>query len=259
MLLIGGSVPTETEYMDAFICGSRLSEDGRTVYMIFTCKNIEYLADHDLYVSIHDRKAIWRSSKNNTMWVASENDPEDENAAYYYDPDTGIYTRNEEYNGFNALFRVPVDSSKADPEMAQAIKNVETDENRQQAQEKIFDFLNQKTETVILTSDNYQDLAEPVEGTRAVLIPDEDGNVLVPGYKIYDHEGGDVVMMVTDHKEPFAFYMDYYFKNSEPGQVIVVPRAEMNEEDQIIKLYEILTLNEDESITYEVYEMRIGQ
>ena len=66
-------------------------------------------------------------------------------------------------------------------------------------------------------------------------------------------------MMVTDHKEPFAFYMDYYFKNSEPGRVIVVPKSEMNEEDQIIKLYEVFTLNEDESITYEVYEMRIDQ
>lgn len=40
--------------------------------------------------------------------------------AYLYDKETGIISRNEEYDGLNALFTLPVDIAKADPEKAAA-------------------------------------------------------------------------------------------------------------------------------------------
>lgn len=61
----------------------------------------EMFADRGLYLSVNDGTFF-------------------ENSAYQMDPVTGVITRNESYEGVNALLRLPIDASKADPEAAEA-------------------------------------------------------------------------------------------------------------------------------------------
>lgn len=78
-------------------------------YRITECDNVEIFADRGLYLSVNDGAFF-------------------ENSAYYMDPVTGVITRNEEYDGVNALFRLPIDVNKADPDAAAAyIQSVEAE------------------------------------------------------------------------------------------------------------------------------------
>lgn len=72
-----------------------------TLYRLVECDNVEIFADQDLYFCICDGSFYKRD-------------------AYLYDKETGIISRNEEYDGLNALFTLPVDIAKADPEKAAA-------------------------------------------------------------------------------------------------------------------------------------------
>lgn len=69
-------------------------------YRIVECDNVEIFADHKLYLCVMD----------NIFY--------DKNA-YNYDSKSGVITRNEEYEGMNLLFDLPLDASKADPEKVQ--------------------------------------------------------------------------------------------------------------------------------------------
>lgn len=73
-------------------------EDG-ILYRLLECDNVEIFADHGLYLCVSEG-----------MFYNAE--------AYCFDGLTGEISRNEEYEGLNALFDLPVDSSKADPEKA---------------------------------------------------------------------------------------------------------------------------------------------
>lgn len=96
--LIGG-------YPPAFLNLAALSgnytdmvEDG-ILYRLLECHNVEMFADHDLYLCVSQG-----------MFYDAE--------AYCYDKLTGEISRNEAYEGLNALFVLPMDRSKADPEKA---------------------------------------------------------------------------------------------------------------------------------------------
>lgn len=69
-------------------------------YMLFGVGNLEYLADHPMYVCVTDDIVF-----NNEM--------------YHYDEKTGEITRNENYKGVNALFDLQLDASKADKAKAE--------------------------------------------------------------------------------------------------------------------------------------------
>lgn len=73
-------------------------QDG-ILYRLLECDNVEIFADHDLYLCVSEG-----------MFYNAE--------AYSYDILTGKISRNEKYEGLNALFDLPVDISKADPEKA---------------------------------------------------------------------------------------------------------------------------------------------
>lgn len=75
-----------------------MTEDG-ILYRLLECDNIEIFADHDLYLCVSE----------GTFYNAE---------AYCYDELTGQICRNEAYEGLNALFDLPVDISKANPEKA---------------------------------------------------------------------------------------------------------------------------------------------
>ena len=69
-------------------------------YRIVECDNVEIFADHKLHLCVMDSTFY---NKN----------------AYNYDSQTGAITPNEEYEGMNLLFDLPLDASKADPDKVQ--------------------------------------------------------------------------------------------------------------------------------------------
>lgn len=73
-------------------------QDG-ILYRLLECDNVEIFANHDLYLCVSEG-----------MFYNAE--------AYCYDKLTGKISRNEKYEGLNALFDLPVDISKANPEKA---------------------------------------------------------------------------------------------------------------------------------------------
>lgn len=73
-------------------------QDG-VLYRLLECDNVEIFADHDLYLCVSD----------GTFYNTE---------AYCYDKLTGKISRNENYEGLNALFDLPVDISKSNPEKA---------------------------------------------------------------------------------------------------------------------------------------------
>lgn len=75
-----------------------IMEDG-VLYRLLECDNVEIFADCGLYLCVSEG-AFYRKE------------------AYCYDTATGKISRNEKYEGLNALFDLPADLSKADPEKA---------------------------------------------------------------------------------------------------------------------------------------------
>lgn len=98
--LIAGYNPFE--YNAATMHGGyqEMSEDG-ILYRIAECDSVEMFADHELYLCVVDRMFL--------------------NAGpYEFDEVTGEISRNESYEGLNALFDLPLDESKANPDEAKA-------------------------------------------------------------------------------------------------------------------------------------------
>jgi len=82
-------------------------QDG-IMYRIAECDNVEVFADHDLYVCVNS----------GTFY---------DKDAYNYDEQTGKITRNNNYSGVNALFKLPLDKSKSDKNAAdEYLKKLET-------------------------------------------------------------------------------------------------------------------------------------
>ena len=75
-----------------------MTEEG-ILYRLLECSNVEIFADHDLYLCVSEG-----------MFYDSE--------AYCDDELTGKISRNENYEGMNALFELPMDIAKADPQKA---------------------------------------------------------------------------------------------------------------------------------------------
>lgn len=96
--LIGGYNPAFINIAGMAGNYTDMTEEG-ILYRLLECDNVEIFADHDLYLCVSEG-----------MFYNKE--------AYCYDELTGKISRNEEYEGLNALFNLPVDIAKADPEKA---------------------------------------------------------------------------------------------------------------------------------------------
>lgn len=77
-------------------------QDG-VMYRMAECDNLELFADKEVY-----------------LCLADENSAGVINQAYSYDEKTGMISRNEAYDGCNALFKLPLDSAKADAQKAKS-------------------------------------------------------------------------------------------------------------------------------------------
>ena len=78
---------------------SEMEKDG-IVYRMINCDKIGYFADRQLYLCISDT----------TFYDTN---------AYDYDEQSGIITRNMDYEGTNLLFDLPIKSSRADADLAE--------------------------------------------------------------------------------------------------------------------------------------------
>lgn len=76
-------------------------EERGVLYRFISCDDIEKFADHNIHLCVID-SAFYDTN------------------AYHYEESTGEITRNEEYNGINLLFDLPIDAEKADPVAAEA-------------------------------------------------------------------------------------------------------------------------------------------
>ncbi len=74
-------------------------EQNGVFYRLFDCDNIEMFADKKIYLGVSE----------GTFYDGN---------AYCFDEATGEISRNEAFDGLNALFELPLDSSKADPKAA---------------------------------------------------------------------------------------------------------------------------------------------
>ncbi len=98
--------------------------------------------------------------------------------------------RNESYTGVNALFRLPVDESKADPAAAEAYLKALDDDTDQMEEPVEKDAVDLSVEAFMekLTPENIDEYAAPVEATRQTCTVDEDGLVHY-SYKTDNDEG----------------------------------------------------------------------
>lgn len=92
--LIGGLAPWQ--YNIASMGGgySDFVENG-ILYRTIVCDDVSYFADRNLYLCVSDTNFY-------------------DTSAYRYDETTGAITRNEEYDGVNLLFDLPIDPARAD-------------------------------------------------------------------------------------------------------------------------------------------------
>lgn len=146
-------------------------EDG-VLYRIMECDNVEIFADQGLYMGVID----------NTFY---------QREAYLYDEVTGEITRNEAYDGLNALFQLPIDVTKADPVAAKAYMETLFDENEDDWSdvEKTTEELEVEEWIANLTPENIEELAVRVEHTVQVLTVDENGMINVAPYEVEGRGG----------------------------------------------------------------------
>lgn len=90
---------------------SEMVEDG-IQYRIAECNNVEMFADRQVYLCVNDGNFY-------------------NNEAYLYDESSGGISRNEAYQGVNALFTLPLDKGKANKEAAEKyVKDFEEEWNQ---------------------------------------------------------------------------------------------------------------------------------
>lgn len=148
---------------------SEFVQDG-VMYRMAECDDLELFADKEVYLCLADE---------NSVGIINE--------AYSYDETTGKITRNEAYDGCNALFILPLDRAKADPKKAESyLRSLEkTPEEEQEEMDKELEHLPEsqrkemeegeaQTEALgafvqTLTVDNIDDLCEKVADSEAVV------------------------------------------------------------------------------------------
>lgn len=195
-------------------------------YRLLEMDNIDMFADRGIYVGV----------SGGTFYDAE---------AYHYDESTGEISRNENYGGVNALFKLPVDPSKADPAAAEAyLKNFEESLNTpDEPIEK--DAVDIKVEEFMakLTPENLDEYAEPIESTRQICqIEELEGWGPCVDYS-YECEYG------SGSGKGFT---DSLFPDGKPG---ICSRFDYSYTDEGLDglIINVFILNEDGTVTFVLY------
>ncbi len=226
-------------------------------YRVMECDNIEIFADRELYLCVLD----------NTFY---------EKGAYHYDEESGRITRNESYEGLNALFTLPIDRAKAEPEAAKAYlesmqeeasadsagmetpdgensvtgNGEKTEEELLQEQEELMrQYWGENYETYRaveewcsnLTPDNLNEYAVPVESTRQIIPIDEEGYISDWNYEVEGRSSGSGGKTKAD----------WLFKHADPENPVSISYNSSGTMDTVV--IETLTLNGDGTVTFVAY------
>lgn len=202
-------------------------EQGGVQYRITESDNVELFADRALYLAVCDG-AFYNGD------------------AYQYNQDTGEITRNEAYEGVNALFHLPLDKSKADAEKAEEyIQKLEkemgasAEEGADGTQEDSL-VSRLKKETMGWDEKDLEENAELLDGLTQTLPLDEEGYF---SYSYQIKESG-----IGSSSEVMA---EGVF---EEGQIGLSKNMQIISGDTEHDAYiETFTRNEDGTITLKVY------
>lgn len=196
------------------------------MYRLLEMDNIEMFADRGIYVGVNSGSFY-------------------DSAAYNYDANTGEMSRNENYAGVNALFRLPVDTSKADPAAAEAYlralqESWSTSDEPIEMDAKdlgVEEFMNR------LTPENLDEYAEPIESTRQICAVEKsnDGDTYLRySYELENGAGTDGIGSLNT-----------LFPDGKPG--INVGSYSYSDEGLSSLLIDVFILNEDGTVTYVAY------
>lgn len=227
--LIGGLNPAH--YNVASMGGSygEFVEEG-ILYRLVECENITYFADHELYLSVSDT----------TFY---------DNRLYHYDETAGSISRNTDYEGLNALFKLEPDASLADPVKAQALldelealQREETKIEQPKETEEAMEWASQ------LTPENLEQYCVRMENTVQTLTVDPNGfYVLQPwlvNEEVSDTRGGGG-----------GEYNAKYMREYPLGMRIEGYSTSGGMEDLVITT---ITRNEDETLTFAAWVPKEG-
>lgn len=222
--LIAGLNPSFYNAASLFGNYSEFVEEG-ILYRLLECDNIEYFADHDMYLCVTDTAFY-------------------DNRLYNYNEDNGSISRNTEYQGLNALFDLELDSSLADPIKAQAlIDEIDSPKESDGIEIEIPEDVNAAMEWAShLTPEMLGQYCVRMENTVQTVTVDEEGYYTIQPWlvneAVSDTRGGG------GGRSKVSFVFD---NDNTPRMLLQGYTCSEGMEDLVITT---LTLNEDGTITF---------
>lgn len=181
-------------------------------YRLLETDNIECFADRKIYMGVSEGKAY-------------------DDKAYVYDSVSGDISRNESYEGVNALFTLSIDSNLADQkraaEVIAAMDNYEVGGEYTEILSEADRWVNS------ITPENIDEKATPLESSRQVLSLSEFAEYVMGEAA----DGADV--------DAEAVVLDEYFPDG-AGMSEIMTKSAASKEDAYVETY---TLNSDDTVT----------
>ncbi len=207
---------------------SEFVQDG-IQYRLLDMENIDIFADRGLYIGV----------SSGTFY---------DNEAYLFDDETGVITRNEAYEKVNALFDLPLDPAKGDPQAAEAfLKSME-----EKADSDIPEEINERDSEIEAWIDTFEaelkesrvkEDAERIESTVQICKSNGDGTANY-SYDLEDEGGGSGVI-----------FLDESFPDRKPGTAAVIGYSFDEEGLESLRI-ETAVMNEDGTVTFAVYRIK---
>lgn len=203
--------------------GLRWFDKDGVVYELLECRNLEIFADRGVQIGVVDSFG-------------------DESQAFSMDEKTGVYGKKEGFEGTNALFSIPFDPAKADKKAADALlaeiaREIQSDETDvEDGAPAAQDVTEEYTDLALHAKDAaafLKDHAVYVEGTRQTLTPDKEGRVT---YGTDEGVGGNGMILIDG------------LETGRPAILGASSDGTLEGTD-----LNVFTLNEDGTVTYEVY------
>ena len=181
-------------------------------YRVLETDNIECFADRKIYMGVSEGEAY-------------------DDKAYVYDSVSGDISRNESYEGVNALFTLSIDSNLADQKKA---AEVIAAMNNYEAGGEYTEILSEADRWVnSITPENIDEKATPLESSRQVLSLSEFAEYVMGEAA----DGADV--------DAEAVVLDEYFPDG-AGMSEIMTKSAASKEDAYVETY---TLNSDDTVT----------
>lgn len=181
-------------------------------YRLLETDNIECFADRKIYMGVSEGEAY-------------------DDKAYVYDSVSGDISRNESYEGVNALFTLSIDSNLADQkraaEVIAAMDNYEVGGEYTEILSEADRWVNS------ITPENIDEKATPLESSRQILSLSEFAEYVM-GEAV---DGADV--------DAEAVVLDEYFPDG-AGMSEIMTKSAASKEDAYVETY---TLNSDDTVT----------